>query len=193
MKKIALCVFGVNGVGKTTLLQALMETSTELVTVFRGSTILKQTLGTTSYEGLESMSADKKKQTLISGMEATIANAESAIVMVDTHLIVPIRNAERLTIEDMWDDAMMNFFHGFIFITADPAVIAERRRSDGERTLRVMHATPQVCAEDLRINATRWNEISLHMSHKQILINNQTVLIGAKKISDFIQTVRASL
>ncbi len=191
MKKIALCVFGVNGVGKTTLLQALVESNTVPVKVFRGSTILKQALGTTTYEGLERMSAHKKKQALINGMKATIASAECDIVIVDTHLIVTIRNGEHLTIEDMWDNAMLEIFNGFIYITADPVVIADRRRMDSERALRITHSAPQVCTDDLRINATRWDEISPHMSHKQILINNQTISSGAKKISEFIQAVRA--
>jgi adenylate kinase len=132
------------------------------------------------------MSSDKKKSTLIEGMAALAENAANAITIVDTHLLVPIRKSGSLTVEDMWDDRMLQLFQGFVYVSARPEMIAERRRLDTERSLRILNSSPEVCAEDLRINALRWDEIRGRMDHKKVVVNDQTVLSGATKISRFI-------
>jgi ABC-type cobalamin/Fe3+-siderophores transport system ATPase subunit len=52
VKKIAICVFGVNGAGKSSLLQVVSDMRSDAVVV-RGSVILKEALGVASYEALE--------------------------------------------------------------------------------------------------------------------------------------------
>lgn len=190
MNKITVCVFGVNGVGKTSLLDALTGMFSEPVTILRGSTILKESLGIASYEALESLPAPAKKEALIDGIASVTANSASPITIVDTHLVVPIRKSWQLEIEDMWDPRMLEYFQGFIYVTAQPCMIAERRRLDKRRPLRVTHAIPEMCAEDLRHNEARWDEVSSGMRHKKVVVNDQTILVGAKKISDFIQGLK---
>lgn len=188
--KVALCVFGVNGVGKSSLLEAVIGMSCVPAVVVRGSTILKESLGFASYEALESMSAEEKKRALLDGMAAVVANTPSSITVVDTHLVVPIRKSGQLAVEDMWDDRMLQLFQGFVYITAQPSTIAERRRMDSGRLLRVSYAIPEICAEDLRLNERRWDEASSCMTNKRVVVNDQTILVGARKISDFIQSLR---
>lgn len=106
MDKIVVCVFGVNGSGKTALLQAVSDLLPGVV-IFRGSTILKESLGVASYETLEAMSSEEKKSALINGISVSVRNAPDRIILVDTHLIVPIRKLGALIIEDMWDDSML--------------------------------------------------------------------------------------
>lgn len=191
MDKVALCIFGVNGVGKSSLLQATIGVCSEPTIIVHGSAILKESLGIASYEALESLSARAKKRALIDGMAALVATSPGTITIVDTHLVVPIRKSGQLTVEDMWDDSMQEFFQGFAYITAHPRTITERRRMDGGRSLRVTNAIPHVCAEDLRLNETRWDELSTRMANRRVVVNDQTVLAGAKKISDFIESLRS--
>lgn len=189
MDKVALCVFGVNGVGKSALLEAAMGVCSEPVVIVHGSAILKESLSIASYEALESISAREKKRALIDGMATLVAASPSPITIVDTHLVVPIRKSGQLTVEDMWDDSMRELFQGFAYITAQPQTITERRRMDGGRSLRVTNAIPHVCAEDLRLNETRWDELSTRMANRRVVVNDQTVLAGAKKIADFLQSL----
>lgn len=187
-KKVAVCVFGVNGAGKSALLEAVLEMHPNMIVV-RGSTVLKETLGVASYEALESTPATVKKRAIIEGIAAVIESTASLITIVDTHLVVPIRTSGELVIEDMWDDAMPRIFRGFVYVNAHPSVIAERRRMDGERLLRVMNSVPQLCAEDLQLNAVRWDELSAKMANKMVVMNDQSVLVGARKILRFIQNL----
>ena len=186
---IALCVFGVNGVGKSALLSSVVDESHLPVTVVRGSTILKKSLGVASYEVLENMPAIEKKQALLQGMMDIAKNPPSPITIVDTHLIVSIRSPNGRITEDMWDNRLASLYNGFIYITADAKLVAERRRQDRQRKLRVSMSSRRNCDEDLHDNTVHWNQVSTHMSQKCVIVNNQTVRIGARKIIEFIQTL----
>lgn len=188
MSKTAFCVFGVNGAGKTALLQVVSDLLPEVV-IARGSMILKESLGVASYETLEAMSSVEKKKALISGISAFVHNTSNRIALVDTHLVVPIRKSGILTVEDMWDDSMTELFRGFVYITATPSMVSERRRTNNERVLRGAHSTPQMCAEDLRSNSARWDEVSLKLPHKKVIVNDQSILVGAEKIVDFVRAL----
>lgn len=187
-RKIAVCVFGVSGVGKSALLEAVLEMHPNTI-VAHGTTIVKEALSVASYEALELTPAHIKKQANIEGIAAVIESTASLITIVDTHLVVPIRTSGELVVEDMWDEAMLRLFQGFVFITAYPSVVAERRRMNSARPLRVMNAVPQLCAEDLYLNAARWDELSAKMANKKVIVNDQSVLIGARKILRFIQSL----
>lgn len=186
MNKIAICVFGVNGVGKSTLLGALSGMCPNVIVV-RGSTILKEALNVASYEALELMSADIKKQTIIDGMAFLVKNTTSLITIVDAHLVISIRKSDKLVIEDMWDDRMLHIFQGFVYINARPSAVVERRQMDNGRFLRVMSASPQMCTEDLQVNSLRWDELSVKMPNKKVVMNDQSVEFGAMKIFQFIK------
>ena len=186
MNKRAVCVFGVSGVGKSALLQTISDILPDVV-IARGSMILKEAFGVASYERLESISAPVKKQMLIDGMSTFVKNSASRTIIMDTHLVVPIWKSSDMVIEDMWDDAMLQLFHGFVYITAHPSVVAERRRMNNERTLRAMRSTSQMCAKDLELNAQRWDVVSIKMLYKKVVVNDQSLLSGAEKISAFIR------
>lgn len=187
-KKIAVCVFGVSGVGKSALLEAVLEMHPSTI-VAHGTTIVKEALSIASYEALELTPAHIKKQANIEGIAAVIESTTSLITIVDTHLVVPIRTSGKLVIEDMWDDSMLQLFQGFVYVNAHPLVVAERRRMNGARLLRVMNAVPQLCAEDIQLNAARWDELSAKMADKKVIVNDQSVLVGAQKILRFIQSL----
>lgn len=186
MSKIAIGVFGVNGAGKTSLLQMVSDLLPGVM-IARGSMILKEALGVASYETLEVMSSTEKKDALIKGISSFVQSASGQIAFVDTHLVVPIRKSGTLIVEDMWDDSMAQLFHGFVYITAPPSVVSERRRANNERALRATHSTPQMCAEDLRLNSVRWDEVSPKMLHRKVIVNDQSILVGAEKIADFVR------
>lgn len=188
MNKIAVCVFGVNGVGKSSVLQVVSGMHAGSM-VMRGSAILKEALGLASYEALEAMAAEEKKQALIDGMETLLANAEQDIVLVDTHLVVPIRKQGKLIVEDMWDEKLCQLFQGFVYISAYPDMIAERRRLESERSLRFLNSSPEICAEDLQLNALRWDEVSPKISRKKVIVNDQSVVATAAKVSKFIDSL----
>lgn len=187
-KKIAVCVFGVSGVGKSTLLEAALEMHPSAV-VLHGTTIVKEALGIASYEVLELTPAQIKKQANIDGIAAAIESSASLITIVDTHLVVPIRTSGKLVVEDMWDETMPRLFQGFVLITSCPLIVAERRRMNSARHLRVMSAVPQFCTEDLQLNAERWDKLSAKMANKKVIVNDQSVLVGARKILHFIKSL----
>lgn len=188
MKKIALCVFGASGTGKSSLLETVAGMCSPTPTIVRGSTILKESLGVASYEALESISAREKKQVLLSGMASLATESSNRTIIVDTHLVVPIRASVPLAVEDMWDDQLLKIFQGFIYISASAGILAERRRMDAERSLRTTRAALHICAEDLQLNARRWDEISPAITNKKVIINDQTISIGAGKIVNFLRT-----
>jgi|GEM_PF-5540861 energy-coupling factor transporter ATP-binding protein EcfA2 len=189
MKQVLLCVFGANGAGKSSLLETVADMNSPSTRIVRGSTILKESLGVASYEALESISAQEKKQALLKGMSSLTVEGGSHTTIVDTHLVVPMRSLTTCVVEDMWDERLLELFQGFVYVSAPAATIAQRRRMDTGRPLRAMRATLQVCAEDLQLNAKRWDEISPSMKNKKVIINDQTILVGAQKIMDFLQTL----
>lgn len=191
MKKITICVFGVNGVGKSVLLEAVQDIHPDAIVV-RGSTLLKEALSVASYEALESMSSCVKKKAIIDSIIALTEDTKSPITIVDTHLVVPIRKSHELTVEDMWDDGLLGCFQGFIYIQAHPSMVSERRQINGDRVLRALNSSSEVCSEDLRLNACRWDEICPKMQNKKVIVNDQSVFIGAMKISHFIRELQVS-
>jgi len=188
MQPIVLCVFGVNGVGKTTLLEAMAQAHAPSITVIRGSTILKEALGVASYDALERTPPAEKKQALLQGIQGVTEKPPSPITVVDMHLVVPIRQANGLTVEDMWDDCLAECIHGFLYITAPANTVAERRTLDPDRILRAQRATPQICVEDLQLSAMRWDALAEKMRKRRVIVNDQTIAIGAQKIWEFIQS-----
>lgn len=187
---VALCVFGANGVGKTTLLEAVVSMlPSGSILVGRGSAILMKSLGVTSYEALEGMSAAAKKRALHEGIATFVRTATSRVVIVDTHLVVPIRGSEGLVVEDMWDDYLLEHVGGFVHVTASPITVHERRRGVAERALRAQRSTPGVCAEDLQLNAMRWQEVSPRMSHTRVIANDHAIANGAREILTFIESL----
>ena len=188
MNKKAVCVFGVNGVGKSSLLRLVSEEMSDTV-VYRGSALLKESLSIASYEGLEAMNSARKKRCLIESMESVVSTRSCGVVFVDTHLVVPLRKNGALLIEDMWDEKLLDIFDGFVCVIASPDMVSCRRKVDGERTIRSANSSVSICAEDLRLTAEKWDGISSSMKKKRVIVNDQSIRVGAGKIAEFIVSI----
>jgi len=98
----------------------------------------------------------------------------------------------QLIVEDMWDDSFLELFQGFIYIQAHTMLISERRQTNGDRVLRALNSRSEICAEDLRLNACRWDDICPKMQNKKVIVNDQSIFMGAMKISRFIRELQIS-
>ena len=187
--KTAVCVFGVNGVGKTSVLNVLRTYNPDTV-VLHGSSILKEALGVASYRELESKSASDKKLAYIRGLKSALSSAGQGTVIVDTHLVVTIWGAHGRHLEDMWDETLNDIFDGFVYMTSSPAVVKERRERDLANNSRVRQCDEFSCLLDLADNDSRWDAISAQCPTSCLIVNDTKLEITAGKLLSFVQKIR---
>ncbi len=187
--KTAICLFGVNGVGKSSVLSSFRMLHPDTV-VLHGSSILKEFLGVASYKELESKSARDKKLAYIQGLKSALRSVTSGTVIVDTHLVVTIWGAEGRHLEDMWDEALKDIFDGFVYMTSSPAIVSERRERDLASNSRVRQCDELCCRSDLADNDSRWDTVSAQCQKACVIVNDTALELATKKLLDFVHQLQ---
>lgn len=188
--KTTVCIFGVNGVGKSSIIRTLELVQPQPITILHGSSILKESLGVASYQELESRDSQQKKRAYIRGVSAAVAEVDRGVVIVDTHLVVPVWTTNKRRLEDMWDNSLRSVFDGFIYVTGPPAMVSERRSQDASNCVRSRRCDEYACARDLSDNDARWDEVSASMSNAWVVVNDTTITCAVDKLWSHIQECR---
>lgn len=145
-------LFGINGVGKSTLAEALSKRLSGSI-VLSASSVLRRALGGLTRAELEALQPEEKGAALRHALiEAFRAHARAPTLICDTHLAVPIRRGHPVRYERMWDAAYEPFAIAFIFVTAPPAVILRRRREDAGSGARLRDLDAEAIEADARVN-----------------------------------------
>jgi len=157
--KNVLFLFGVNGVGKSTLAAAIAAQVAGSKTV-SGSVALREAFGGVSREELERMDTERKRLALRDALlDSFTRYADAPLVICDTHLIVPVRDACGVQYEQMWDEAYVPYGAAFCNVTAPIEDIVARRREDVVRSGRVRLTDSDTVRADVDRNDAVFGEI----------------------------------
>jgi adenylate kinase len=142
-------LFGINGVGKTTLVHELSARISGSI-IINASEKLREVFGGLTREQLERLAPEEKKNAMGSALLKTfIASGDAPIILCDTHLTVPIRKAGvLLRYERMWNAAFESFAMCFCLITAPSDTVMERRKDDLLNGIRSRDIDPKNIAAD---------------------------------------------
>ena len=145
-------LFGINGVGKSTIAEAIKKLVPECMHV-SASLVLREVFGSVTREDLERMDPASKHRMLRTGLVAALGGAADApLVVCDTHLVVPIRKGQAPVVyEEMWDEAFMAFGRAFCNVVSTGELILYRRQHDEATTGRRRN----VCPSDIEADAER--------------------------------------
>lgn len=183
---------GVNGVGKSTLVEEIAPHLPE-AQVVHASAELRKLFGGLSYAELEQIEPEEKLQRRAAHFTQLFRDASknSGLILMDTHLLVAIRNVDGIRYENTWHDNYQKFVRGAYMITADSADIRSRRERDITATGRLRDIHEANIEQDQRLNVQKFESlVALGQlpSHSEILQNveGQAHLLGAAILADII-------
>jgi len=151
---------GVNGVGKSTLTRDIVyaypdasriHASQELRSLFEGF----------SENELEQLAPEEKLCRKVARLVDLFRQARqtSGLVLVDTHLLLPVREGEDVTYMNLWSDEYTQCISGAYMLTASPNEIRARREADEAETGRVRDLSEANIKYDQDININAFTEL----------------------------------
>jgi adenylate kinase len=180
---------GVNGVGKSTLASDVATAFPDALRL-NGSAELRRLFGGVSREELERLDpAQKLGRRAAHFLELfRRATADHKLVLMDTHLLVPIRSDDSVRYENTWHDGYSAFVAGAFMLTADPRDISAWRALDQERTGRTRDLAAENIAIDQELNVAEFRTLIDREAlppNSQIIENGDGLLpyIGARVLS----------
>lgn len=184
VNKKVIWFFGVNGVGKTSLIKEILERTnrTRIQAFFQ---TLMDVTGVLSRFELENMRAvvkyDLLEKALLKKFNAIKSTTE--YVLIDSHLMVPIRNMGLVHYECMWSNRFINFSNRAYMLIADPYEILKRRVMNEKLSGRKRDLNLENVNQDQETN-----KIMLDSLLKPILptVILETTKPSIKKIADHI-------
>lgn len=159
MNKNVVVLLGINGVGKSTIARRLECALPGSVTV-SGSAVLMDSFGGVNRQNLERLSAGEKMRVMEPALlEAFERHQAANHIILDTHLVVPIRKSGNLVLENVWSEKYVPYVRQVFFIISDPREIMDRRIRDFESTGRQRDVDLVHISRDQDINRIVFEEI----------------------------------
>lgn len=151
---------GVNGVGKSTLVEGLAPHLPE-AQVVHASAELRKLFGGLSYAELEQIDPVEKLQRRADHFTQLFreVHRRSGLVLMDTHLLVAIRQGPDVRYENTWSPNYSEFVRGAFMITADPVDIRARRERDIAATGRVRDINERNIRHDQELNVQEFESL----------------------------------
>lgn len=150
--------FGVNGVGKSAIADFLNTTLASSIRV-QASCVLRNSMGM-DRQALEETSKDIKMAVKVPAILQEFNRAiEYKYILLDTHLIIPIRQKETTIYEDVWSDAFFPYILKAYFIFAASQSILDRRVAGMNKTGRRRNMSIKDIASDQRLNLEKFNKL----------------------------------
>lgn len=144
---------GVNGVGKSTLTEMIGVILPDTLTV-HVSQELRRMFGVATQLELEELSPDEKLNRRTAHLLEIFrrARAEGNTVLLDTHLLVPIRKNGTVRYENTWADDFTEYTAGAYMLRADPRDIRDWREADMAATGRERNLSLEDIDTDQQLN-----------------------------------------
>lgn len=154
-------LMGVNGVGKSTIVDQIAATSSEVIPM-HASKELSALFGGITREEMESLRPEDKLAKMVMHFTAQFDNAltDNKAVLLDTHLLVPIRKENSVIYEDIWSDAYTPYVSSAVMLSAKPSDIRGWRLRDEANTGRKRNTNIVDIQSDQNQNIARFK--SLH-------------------------------
>lgn len=142
--KNVIAIYGINGVGKTTVTRLLNEETPGSIAVY-ASRILREALYCVTREHLELIPAENKMQVMASALRGVFnSQRDKSAIFLDHHLLLAIRRQGSVVYELLWEQWYLAYLRCAVFLTADAEHILHRRIFDAsirgrKRDLDLMH------------------------------------------------------
>lgn len=151
---------GVNGIGKSTIVDSIAADHPETVAV-HASLELRELFNGISREELELLKPEEKLAKMVVHFTAQFERTleENKAVLLDTHLLVPIRKDRSVVYEDIWSDAYAPYVSSMVMISADPVDIRAWRLRDEAATGRKRNSDVADITSDQDQNIARFQSL----------------------------------
>jgi adenylate kinase len=164
---------GVNGIGKSTIVDSIATDHPEMVAL-HASLELRQLFNGISREELEVLKPEDKLAKMVVHFTVQFDKAleEKKAVLLDTHLLVPIRRDRSVVYEDIWSDAYTPYATSVVMLSADPSDIRAWRLRDEANTGRKRNSEVVDITADQDQNIARFQSL---LSSKSIPKESQII------------------
>lgn len=183
-------LMGVNGIGKSTIVDQIAATNPEVVPM-HASKELSTLFGGITREEMELLKPEDKLAKMVMHFTAQFDNAltDNKAVLLDTHLLVPIRKENSVIYEDIWSDAYAPYVSSAAMLSAKPSDIRAWRLRDEASTGRKRNTNVSDIQSDQDQNVARFK--SLHVSGSlpetsKIVANNHGSIAHTRKVIESI-------
>lgn len=167
---------GINGIGKSTVVEAITDRRPEALPL-HASLELRGLFGNISRDELEHLSPEEKLSRMVIHFTRIFevnVNDDRAVIM-DTHLLVPVRRDDGVNYEDIWSPEYQQYVSAMVMLSASPESVKQWRLEDEQATGRRRNTDVETILVDQEKNITRFldlratGEIPAHSS----VIENQ--------------------
>jgi adenylate kinase len=151
---------GVNGIGKSTVVDALTSNHPEAVPL-HASQELSELFNGISREEMELLAPEEKLGKMVIHFTTIfdrVLNSDKAVIL-DTHLLVPIRKNNELVYEDIWSDQYSPYVSSMAMLAANPDSVRAWRLSDEKTTGRKRNTKTDDIILDQEANLARFTEL----------------------------------
>lgn len=148
---------GINGIGKSTVVDAIAHDSPETIPL-HASHELRRLFGNISREELELLTPEEKLSRMVVHFTAIFDQSldDNRAVIMDTHLLVPIRKDNDVTYEDIWSHEYTPYVSSMAMLSADPTEVRGWRLEDERATGRKRNTDTAAIAADQEMNIARF-------------------------------------
>lgn len=180
---------GINGIGKSTLVDAIAVDHPEIKPV-HASQELRGLFGNVSREELELLTPEEKLSRMVIHFTAIFDRSmnDDQAVMMDTHLVVPIRKENSLVYEDIWSSEYAPHVSSMAMLSAEPASVRQWRLEDEITTGRKRNTDVRAIADDQDVNISRFEQL---MSEGQLPAGSGVVTNFSGRIGEARKAVEA--
>ena len=184
---------GVNGIGKSTIVDSIAAVHPETVAL-HASLELRQLFNGISREELEMLKPEDKLAKMVvhftTQFEKTLE--EKKAVLLDTHLLVPIRKDRSVVYEDIWSDAYTPYLSSMVMLSAEPSDTRAWRLRDEANTGRKRNSEVLDITADQDQNIARFRSLasngSIPEGSKVINNNHGSIEATRKDIEEIFRT-----
>lgn len=184
MNKNLFVLFGVNGVGKSTIASNLGALKTDSVTLSGSELLMDAFRGLNRFQ-LEGLSPEEKMHMLEPAfLEAFQRNNGKRFVILDTHLVVTIRKSGKLVLENVWSERFIPLTAHVFFVSSDPLEILQRRIRDSEISGRKRDLNMEHVRRDQEINLSVFEETFATTAIPSTIVTNEE-----SRLSEVVESI----
>ena len=181
---------GVNGIGKSSVVEAITQHTPNTVPL-HASQELRGLFGNISRDELELLTPEDKLSRMVLHFTAIFereTNNNRAVIM-DTHLLVPIRSGADVQYENIWSTEYRPYVSSMVMLSARPESIRRWRQEDELSTGRKRNTDLSIITSDQQANIEKFvalRSIGELPDASQIVVNNDSHISNTRAAVDAV-------